>query len=218
MYKLCIFDLDGTLVNSLRDLADAMNYALRQHGFASHETEKYRMMVGSGISVLADRAMGTPVPADDVKQAVLRDFSGYYNSHCLDATRPYDGIVEMLEKLTADGIRFAVNSNKPDAFSGYIVRSLFPDLPFAAVVGKRDDLERKPAPDGIFEILRQTGLRTSDCIYIGDSDVDVYTAKNAGVAFCGVKWGFRSSQELQQAGADRIAETPQALLSYITGS
>ena len=154
MIRLCIFDLDGTLVNSLNDLADAMNHALEKNGYQPHEPEKYRLMVGSGISVLADRAMNAFPPPELKKQAVLRDFTAYYEAHCLDKTVPYNGIEELLYLLEKNGILFAVNSNKPDEFAGLIVRTLFPGHSFASVVGKREGFERKPSPDGVREIMR----------------------------------------------------------------
>ena len=218
MTKLCIFDLDGTLINSLSALAGAMNHALEKNGFAPHETEKYRMMVGSGAAVLAERAMNTDSPDEDTKQRILSDFSEYYRSHCLDNTLPYDNINELLDTLDEKGILYAVNSNKPDKFSNYIVNSLFPEKHFSCVIGKRDGFERKPAPDGIREIQRITGIADDECMYIGDSDVDVYTAKNAGIKFCGAEWGFRGAAELEKAGAEHIAKNTDELLAYILGN
>lgn len=218
MIKLCVFDLDGTLVNSLSDLAAAMNYALNQQNFPSHDPEKYRLMVGSGVAVLADRAMNTPNPDPAVKQKLLQDFSDYYTAHCLDFTRPYEGIPALLEQLAQQGVLTAVNSNKPDRFARYIVTTLFPDADFASVVGKREEFERKPAPDGVWEILRQTGVSKEECLFIGDSNVDAYTARNAGVPFCGVSWGFRSCEELQKAGAKTIAQTPDDILGVVRAS
>ena len=215
MIKLCIFDLDGTLINSLSDLACAMNHALEKNGYAPHETEKYRMLVGSGAAVLAQRAMNTDSPDEEAKQKILADFSEYYQSHCLDNTAPYDNINPLLDTLEEKGILYAVNSNKPDKFSNYIVSSLFPDKNFSCVIGKRDGFERKPAPDGIHEIQRITGIPDNECMYIGDSDVDVYTAKNAGIKFCGVEWGFRGAEELKKAGASHIASNVDELLTYI---
>lgn len=216
MTKLCIFDLDGTLINSLADLSCAMNYALSQHGCNTHETEKYRFMVGSGILVLIDRAVGerediTP----EIKKQIHSDFNKYYTEHCLDFTRPYEGIPEMLDTLSANGILFAVNSNKPDDFAKLIVNSLFPDIKFAEIWGKRDGCERKPSPDGINGILSELGISKDEVVYIGDSDVDVLTAKNAGVSFCGVSWGFRPTEELISAGAEFIADTPAGILHFI---
>ena len=209
MIKLCIFDLDGTLINSLNDLADSMNHAIKAHGFPTHAPEKYRQMVGSGVSVLADRAAGAPNDqyTPEVKAAILSDFSEYYSVHCLDKTLPYPGIPELLTELDNEGILCAVNSNKPDNFTKQIVSTLFPDKKFAAIWGKRDGYERKPSPDEANAIMRSLNILPEECMYIGDSNVDVQTAKNAGISFCGVTWGFRSQEELISEGASIIAHT-----------
>lgn len=216
MIKLCIFDLDGTLVNSIYDLADSMNYSLKKNGLPVHETEKYRKMVGSGISVLADRVMGLPDGSDggELKKAVLAGFNEYYNEHCLDKTRPYKGIPELLSSLDSSGIRYAVLSNKPDMFSKRIITALFPDNCFASVMGKREGIARKPSPQAVYLMLEELDVQKKDCLYIGDSDVDMYTARNAGVASCGVSWGFRSISELKNAGAMMIAESPRDVLTF----
>ena len=216
MTKLCIFDLDGTLVNSIEDLACAMNHALSLQGFKTHDTEKYRFMVGSGILVLIDRAAGGDERyCPEIKAQIHADFNAYYTEHCLDNTVPFAGITEMLGTMAQNGVLFAVNSNKPDGFSKMIVTSLFPGLGFAEIWGKREGCERKPAPDGIFGIIEKLGISKDETVYIGDSDVDVLTAKNAGVRFCGVSWGFRSVEELKNAGAQYIADTPEDILSFI---
>ena len=217
MTKLCIFDLDGTLINSLQDLANAMNHALQKNGFPVHPHEKYRQMVGSGISVLADRAVkNSTLPYDEtIKAAILSDFSACYTDHCMDNTRPYEKIPQMLYTLRENGILCAVNSNKPDAFAKKIVRTLFPDAPFSEVFGKRDGFERKPSPDGAQSIMELLSCQKEECVYIGDSDVDVQTARNAGIAFCGVSWGFRSREELQKEGAAFIADDPDDIIRYV---
>lgn len=217
MIKLCIFDLDGTLVNSLQDLASAMNHALSSQGFDAHDTEKYRSFVGSGVSVLADRAALAPNEryTPQIKEKIISDFSLYYNSHCLDSTVPYNGIPELLSELQKRKILFAVNSNKPDVFTKKIVASLFRDIPFAAVCGKRDEFEKKPSPDGANFIMKTLSVRPEETIYIGDSNVDVLTAKNAGTFSCGVSWGFRSVQELISSGAQYVADSPDDILSLI---
>lgn len=145
MKKICVFDLDGTLVNSLYDLADAMNYALVKNGFEPHEREKYRFMVGNGISSLADRAMVIPkgMATDEQKKQVLADFNEYYTEHSLDKTVPYDGITELLTKLDELSIKYAIMSNKPDKFTKSIAAKLFPDNKFAAAWGQRPDFELK---------------------------------------------------------------------------
>ncbi len=213
MKKLCIFDLDGTLINSLYDLADSMNHALAKNGFALHSPEEYRLMVGSGIVVLADRAIGTV--NHERKQAVLDDFRAYYSVHCMDKTRPYEGIDAMLGELAQRHIQYAVMSNKPDEFSKLLIKKLFPDRRFAAVWGKRDGYERKPAPGAVWALMDEIGVQRDECLYIGDSDVDVQTARNAGLRFCGVSWGFRPKEELSAAGAMYIADTPNDVIQCI---
>ncbi len=217
MKRLCIFDLDGTLINSLYDLADAMNYALKKHGFEPHDREKYRFFVGSGISTLADRAMiipkGSATP--EQKAEVLKDFNKYYTAHCMDSTRPYPGIVEILGELDRRNIKYAIMSNKPDNFSKEIAETLFPKNKFASIWGKRDGFERKPDPKAVLALIEEVGVTPDECLYIGDSDVDVYTAKNANLKFCGVSWGFRPKQELLDAGAVFIAETAEEILTQL---
>lgn len=217
MKKLCVFDLDGTLINSLYDLADSMNYALEKNGFKPHEREKYRFMVGSGISTLADRAMVIPkgMATDEQKSRVLADFNLYYTEHNMDKTAPYDGIFQLLTRLDELSVKYCVMSNKPDNFANVIVKKLFPNHRFASVWGKRDNFERKPCPDALLAMLSELGIDKNDCLYIGDSDVDIYTAKNAGIESCGVSWGFRPESELTSAGADFIAHKPDDILTRL---
>ena len=213
MTKLCIFDLDGTLINSLYDLADAMNYALKKNGFETHDREKYRYMVGNGISVLADRAMVVPEGTDsDIKNRILADFSEYYNEHNTDLTVPYDGIPEMLDELEKRNIRFCVLSNKPDIFTKQIVNDPFPGKKFAEVMGKRYEFPRKPDPTSVFAILKELDVKAEDCLYIGDSNIDMQTAANAGITSIGVSWGFRPVSELKESGAAFIANKPQDIV------
>ena len=216
MIKLCIFDLDGTLINSLSDLAHAMNHALGSQGLPAHPVESYRMMVGSGISVLADRAAGILSPSQ--KERLLSDFSAYYTEHCLDDTRPYPKIPELLTELRRSGVYCAVNSNKPDGFAARIVNALFPEKPFSQIWGKRDGTERKPSPDAALAIMKTLGVSPAETMYIGDSDVDAITARNAGIIFCGVSWGFRPVEELKREGAKIIADTPADILNIVLSS
>ncbi|MBQ8134573.1 MAG: HAD family hydrolase [Clostridia bacterium] len=214
--KFCIFDLDGTLINSLYDLADAMNYALKKNHLPTHEREKYRFMVGNGISVLADRAMVVPEGTDsELKQQILTEFNSYYNSHNTDLTVPYDGIPELLTQLDELGIQYAVLSNKPDEFAPRIVKTLFPQHHFAAVWGKRDNFPRKPDPTSVLALIHASGFDPEDCLYIGDSDVDIKTARNARLRNVGVSWGFRPVTELQAAGANFIANKPDQIINYL---
>ena len=216
MIQLCIFDLDGTLLNSLQDLANAMNYALMQNGFPPHPAERYRQLVGDGVAVLADRAVGGAenyTPA--VKEKLLSEFRTYYAAHCMDNTVPYDGIIPLLHDLKQRGILCTVNSNKPDDFTKKLVTALLPSELFAEIRGKREDCERKPSPMGTNAIMQQLGCTPEHTLYIGDSNVDARTAKNAHLTFCGVRWGFRSPEELLAEGAAHIASTPADILSYL---
>lgn len=217
MTKLCIFDLDGTLVNSLYDLADAMNYALEKNGFQPHDREKYRFFVGNGISSLADKAMIIPkgMATPEQKTQVLADFNEYYDNHCMDKTKPYPGIKELLDELDKRNIKYAVMSNKPDNFAKIIVKALFPDNEFVTIWGKRDNFERKPSPQAVLALIDEVGISKDECLYIGDSDVDIYTAKNAELKCCGVSWGFRPKQELIDAGAEFIADTAEEILTQL---
>lgn len=216
MTKLCIFDLDGTLINSLYDLADAMNYALKKNSFKTHDREKYRYMVGCGISVLADRAMVVPEGTDsEMKKIILEDFNEYYNSHNIDLTVPYDGITELLDELDKNNIPYCVLSNKPDVFTKQIVSELFPGRKFAAVMGKRDEFPRKPDPTSVFAILKILDVTPDECLYIGDSNIDMQTAANAGIKSIGVSWGFRPVSELIESGAVHIADAPVDILKFV---
>lgn len=217
MKKICVFDLDGTLVNSLYDLAGAMNYALVKNGFKPHETQKYRFMVGNGISTLADRAMVIPkgMATDEQKKQVLADFNVYYTEHSIDKTVPYDGIVDLLAELDKLSVKYAIMSNKPDKFTKFIAEKLFPNNTFVAAWGQQTKFERKPCPDALLAMLAELGFDKDDCLYIGDSNVDVQTAKNAEIDFCGVSWGFRPESELIAEGATFIAKTAEEILSRL---
>lgn len=214
--KLVIFDLDGTLVNSLYDLADAVNYALAKNGLPTHEREKYRFMVGNGRSVLADRAMMIPEGSDsELKRAVLADYDHYYGGHYKDNTRPYEGTAELLKALDEKGVGYCVLSNKPDFFTKAIISELFPGSDFAYVMGKRDEFPTKPDPASVNAVMRELSVTAEECLYIGDSNVDMKTAANAGIESVGVSWGFRSVEELEAAGASHIADVPGDILKYL---
>ena len=207
MIKLAIFDLDGTLINSLGDLADATNKALTDFGFPRHEEDKYRYFVGNGAKKLIERALpdGTP---DDVRQRVFDRYSDYYREGCMNRTKPYDGMPALVKQLREGGIKCAVASNKPDEFSKRIVRELLGADSFDLVRGKRDDTPTKPAPDIVYGICAELGCEVGEAVMIGDSNVDVATAHNAGISCIGCTWGFRGERELREAGADFIAYTP----------
>lgn len=214
MIELCVFDLDGTLVNSLADLADSTNYALEKNGFAPYPTSQYRYFVGDGVPMLIKRALGDK-DTEEAEKALLRDFNAYYNLHYADKTRPYDGNAELLRSLASEGVKCAVLSNKPDNFVKIIVAKLLPDFKFSWIQGKAEGFPKKPDPTALNFILRSLDVKKENTLYIGDSNVDIFTGKNAGVATCGVLWGFRGREELEAAGADHIVADPKEILTFL---
>ena len=214
MIKLAVFDLDGTLVDSLGDLAAASNKALEQNGLPVHPTESYRYLVGNGVRKLIERAVPEGTPPEKV-QKVFEDFSANYEKGCLDRTRPYDGIKELLSDLCKMGIRCAVASNKPDEFSHRITDALFDSDAFSLVRGKLETAKTKPAPDIVYSICESLDIPVENAVMIGDSDVDVITAHNAGIPCIGCTWGFRGEEELKAAGAEFTADTPKDIADII---
>lgn len=205
-YQLAIFDLDGTILDTLEDLADSTNYALRQCGYPERTLEEVCRFVGNGIRNLIIRA----VPAGSSEEEINRvheTFTGYYKVHCADKTRPYEGIMEMLTNLRSRGVKTAVVSNKADYGVQELCKQYFAGM-FDFAVGERTGILRKPAPDSVNEVLRVLEIDRENAVYIGDSDVDVATAANAGMDHIIVTWGFREKQFLIANGAVCFAETP----------
>lgn len=214
MYKAVVFDLDGTLVDTIVDLARATNEGLKKAGLPVHSVEKYKRFVGNGRDNLVKRAVGDYF--DEVKAQIVRDtFDSFYAEHCNDNVRAYDGCAEMLLELSSMGIKTGVLSNKPDEFVARILSNVYPNHDFTAAWGKRSQYPVKPDPSALFELLNEIGVKPEDCLYIGDSDVDVFTANNAGLDMIGVEWGFRGREELINAGADYVAKTTADILEYI---
>ena len=212
--KLAIFDLDGTLVDSLGDLADACNNGLKKMGYPVHELEKYRYFVGDGVLKLVERILPEDKRSEENISALKAEFDGYYNVHFADKTHPYDGIVPLLHELSAKGVKLAVASNKPDEFTKSVVKVFF-EGKFDMVLGKCPDTEKKPAPDILLKIMDALDVSADETVMIGDTNVDIRTAKNAGVSSIGCLWGFRTMEELEQAGADHIVSSPNEILKYI---
>ncbi len=216
MIQLAVFDLDGTLADSIADLADAVNHSLAEHGYPVHTVEEYRHFVGNGAKKLIERSL--PAGTDEkIRDEVHAGFSAYYREHCLDKTKPYPGMAELVAGLREKGIRCAVASNKPDEFSKEIVRVLFGSSSFDLVRGKLDGVPTKPQPDILFGIAETLGADIADAVMIGDSNVDVETAHNAGIKCIGCEWGFRGREELISAGADLIASTAEDIYRLIVG-
>lgn len=215
MIKIAVFDLDGTLVNSLVDLATNVNKGLVKAGLPEKPIENYNQYVGNGREVMITKAMGEFGDNEQLKNIVRDTFNKEYALHCNDNTSSYDGCAELLAGLADNNILIAVLSNKPDEFVGKIVKKVYPNHKFAEAWGQKAEYKRKPDGEALLAMLEKYGIKQSECIYIGDSDVDVYTAKNAGVKMAGVEWGFRGREELLQTGADFVASSAEELLDYI---
>jgi phosphoglycolate phosphatase len=211
MYKLLIFDLDGTLVNSISDLGDSVNAVLEEEKLPTFDYEAYKHMVGNGTAKLIERALPEKMRTDDNIREFHRRFAQQYQKRCLDKTRPYEGIDKALTFLKERSVKLAVASNKPDEFARSIVSGLFGEGVFDIVTGKREGVPTKPDPAIINDILSKTGVSPDETLIAGDSDVDVYTAHNAGIKCIGCEWGFRGREELEQAGANFIISRPEEL-------
>ena len=211
--KAVIWDLDGTLLNTLDDLAASVNAALAMNGMPLRSTEEVRAFVGNGIRNLMMRAVpgGEANPAFD---KALEDFTRHYGAHSRDRTRPYDGILEMLDRLSAAGVKHAIVSNKIDFAVKALSRAYFGER-MCAAIGDDPSRARKPAPDSVLAAMREMGVTAQETVYVGDSDVDVLTARNAGVPCVAVLWGFRDEACLRAAGAGRLAHTPDELREII---
>ena len=205
-----LFDLDGTLTNTLDDIADAMNRALRLHGLPEWTVDDYRYLVGNGAKILSQRAVRD---RQELADAVLRDYQDWYGAHALDKTRPYPGIPELLAELQARGIPMAVLSNKPDADTQNVVRHFFPEIRFAVIRGQVPGVPVKPDPAGALAIAAELEKSPAQICYVGDTAVDMTCANRAGMLPVGALWGFRDEEELLGAGALRLIRTPGELLS-----
>lgn len=210
MKKLIIFDLDGTLLNTIADLGTACNYALEQLGYNKHPIAAYPYMVGNGVRKLMERAQPDATP-EEIEQ-LLAYFRKYYDEHCTDFTRPYEGIPELLRNLTDQGIAVAVATNTYDSAAKKIVTHFFPDIPFVAIMGQVEDRPTKPDPSIDFAILLEHPTPKSETIHVGDSAVDIETARRACIGSVGVNWGFRPITELRKAYADHIVCNPSDIL------
>ena len=215
MKKLVIFDLDGTLLNTIADLAASTNHALAANGYPTHPTEEYRFFVGNGINKLFERALpeGEKTEANVLK--IRQRFIPYYDVHCVDLTKPYPGIPELLRDLRDQNVQVAVASNKYDAAVQKIIHHYFGDIDFVAIEGQKEGVNVKPDPSVVFSILSQARVPKREVLYVGDSGVDMETARRACVDSVGVTWGFRPEKELVEYYAGTIIHQPGAILSLI---
>ena len=208
--KAVIFDLDGTICNTLEDLGECTNRALADFDLPPHPIEDYRMIVGNGVDTQMKRAIGEEKYTKELGDKVKEHFKRYYAQDYLKHTKPYEGMEEALDCLHEMGLMTAVFSNKPDEFAGKLCRELFGER-FSMVVGNRPNVPVKPDPSGLQPILKELGLKAEECVYCGDSCVDIDTGKNAGMKTIGAAWGFGGRKELEERGADAVTEQPNEL-------
>lgn len=210
-YKTYIFDLDGTLLDTLQDLASSVNYALRHHHMPEHSIDDIRRFVGNGVRLLMERSVPDGA-ANPQFESTFATFREYYMLHSLDTTCPYEGISEVIRELKERGCRLAVVSNKMMTATQELVAHFFPEIEVAIGEHEAEGIRKKPAPDTVFEALRRLGVAQDEAVYVGDSDVDLQTARNAGLPCISVLWGFRDRDFLLQHGATTLIEHPSELL------
>ena len=212
--QAALFDLDGTLTNTLQDIADAMNRALSLHGLPTWTTEEYKYLVGDGVRILAQRAVRD---RQELADAVRRTYQDWYGSHSQVTTCPYAGVREMLAALSGRGIRLAVLSNKPHQDTARVVAHYFPDVAFDQVCGQREGVPVKPDPTGALAVAQPMGIPHEAFVYLGDTSVDMRCACRAGMHAVGVLWGFRPEAELWESGAEAVISRPMALMDLLRG-
>ncbi len=215
MKKLVIFDLDGTLLNTIADLAQSTNHALNVLGYPTHEESAYNFMVGNGINKLFERALPETAKNEENVLRVRKEFIPYYDAHNADKSHPYPGIPELLEQIQSQGLQIAVASNKYQAATQKLIAHYFPKIHFVAVFGQREGVNVKPEPTIVEDILTIAKTDKRDVLYVGDSGVDMQTAINAGVTSCGVTWGFRPRTELEEFHPDYVVDKAEEIIDII---
>lgn len=215
MIRAVLFDLDGTLTNTLDDIADAMNRALRMHGLPEWPVDAYRYLVGNGAKILARRAVREE---QQLAPSVQRAYQAYYETHTQVKTQPYEGVAELLAALQAKKLPMAVFSNKPDADTKNVVAHFFPGIRWAVVRGQVEGVPVKPDPAGALAVASAMGVSPEEVLYVGDTGTDMACALNAGMHPVGALWGFRTAQELTESGAEGLAAHPLDVLKFLTAS
>lgn len=208
-----IFDLDGTLIDSLADIAESINRMLDDRGYPRCRPEDFKQMVGDGMEKLVERALPEAVREESLILICVEEYRSHYDQLWQEQTRPYEGILEMLAALKARGVKLGVISNKAHRFTVPMTEHFFGRTVFDHILGQRAEVPRKPAPDGAHEMASVLGVEVTKCAYVGDSGIDMAFAKNAGMLGIGVSWGFRSVAELREHGADLIVDSPSELLA-----
>lgn len=212
-YNTIVFDMDGTLLNTLEDLTDSVNYALQACGYTERTLDEIQCFVGNGVRVLMNRAVPAGTSEEDIIKC-LTIYREHYSKNMQHKTRPYDGINELLKSLKEKGIKLAIVSNKYDSAVKALCKDYFQDY-IRIAIGESPEVVKKPAPDSVFTALEQLGAVKDEALYVGDSEVDVQTARNAGLKCIGVTWGFRDREVLATEGADIIIDKPLELLDYL---
>lgn len=213
-YAAVLFDLDGTLINSLEDLADSANEALVKYGFKTHPTDEYKKFIGNGVRRLIKNTLPEHTP-ENVIDKILHDYRMIYNRNFVNKTRPYDGIHEMLENLSLSGVRMGVCSNKPHIPTNEIVEKLLGKKYFDVIFGERDGVPRKPDPASLIEAAGLLKVEPGSTIYLGDSGGDMESANRAGMLAVGALWGFRDKEELENSGGKVLLQSPDELVDFI---
>jgi phosphoglycolate phosphatase len=214
-YKAVIFDLDGTLLDTLEDLGNAGNRVLTARGFPTHEIDAYRYFIGDGATTLITRALPAEKRSDEIISTCLEEYRQDYGRNWNVNTKPYDGVTEMLDALVAHGFKLAILSNKPHEFTKLCVSGLLSKWTFDAVFGQREPIPRKPDPTGALKIAGELRISPSDFLYLGDTAIDMKTAIAANMFPVGVLWGFRSAEELQQSGAQILLKRPMDIMNIL---
>ena len=215
VYKAVIFDLDGTLLDTLEDLADSVNHVLQNKGLPTHPTEAFRYFVGNGAAMVVSRALPPEKRNDELTADCLEAFLKEYNCNWNIKTKPYNGISELLDTLTAKHIEMAVLTNKPQHFAELCVQEFLSSWQFTVILGQRDGFPMKPDPAGPREIARCLDIPSQEFLYLGDSDADMRTAVSANMFPVGALWGFRSEKELRESGAVEVISRPTELLKFV---
>lgn len=215
MKKLVVFDLDGTLVDSIADLGNAVNFALKENNLPLNPMSDYYTFVGNGMEDLVRRSMRDKGADDELYLKVRKVFDEHYRAHSNDNTVPYNGVGDLLSALSDKGVKTAVLTNKAHMYVGDILAKCFPTHSFDLYFGQQEGVERKPHPQSFNLLLSELKVKKEDCLYIGDSEVDVKTAINAGVDLVAVDWGYRSKEQIKEAGAEVIVSAPVEILNYV---
>ena len=213
MVKLCVFDLDGTLVNTLHDLTNSLNYALEACGFPALSESRVAAIVGHSVNYMCEHAV--PPESKDQAEKVLAIYREHYKEHSLDRSHPYDGMIEAVEAIKAAGVTVAIASNKPHADTVKVIETLYPKDLYSIVLGRMDKFAIKPAPDVLRFIMDFFGVTPEESVYVGDSDVDVEFARNTGLDCVSCTWGYRSRKQLLEAGATCLIDDFEELLQIV---